>query len=436
MRRGAALVVATIAAMSACTEDTKTTSSSASSTRADQVANASCPVDDLIACAKDSTLGERVPDQPTKAAGEPIVIGMINQDQGPSSFPELTTAVQAGVDFVNEQLGGVDGRPLQLLPCDINFSPAGSQQCAQQIVNADAVAVQGGIDVFGDGIQVLADNGIPFVGGIPVSTLSATSPNSFQFSGGAWGAFVAFADYAAQEMDAKTASIAYGEFGSTSDAAGYAERVFQSDDVKSTSIPFPTSQTDLIGVLTQANEGEPDALVVGTVDRGCGSVYQGAQELEITGQLFLVGACASPKIIAAAGDAAVDGTIFNVEGPIATDDADADTRLYGGVIEKYGKGMAPQGAGTVSFRSFMNLWMQLVEIGAADITPATITERFATAKDVPSFMGHAYTCDPAPITALPALCAPQQILARYTDGNLEQITDWIDVERIIANLPD
>ena len=52
----------------------------------------------------------------------------------------------------------------------------------------------GGIDVFGNGIEVLADNEIPFVGGIPVSEQSVTSPNSFQWSGGSWGATVAFAD--------------------------------------------------------------------------------------------------------------------------------------------------------------------------------------------------------------------------------------------------
>ena len=76
----------------------------------------------------------------------------------------------------------------------------------------------GGIDVFGNAIETLRDNGVPFVGGIPVSEQSVKSENSYQWSGGSWGATVAFAEYAAKELDAKKVSIVYGEFGSISRA--------------------------------------------------------------------------------------------------------------------------------------------------------------------------------------------------------------------------
>jgi branched-chain amino acid transport system substrate-binding protein len=42
-------------------------------------------------------------------------------------------------------------------------------------------------------------------------------------------------------------------------------------------------------------------------------------------------------------------------------------------------------------------------------------------------MGHPYTCDQQQLSDLPAMCSPQQILARMEDGDLVQIGDWIDV---------
>jgi branched-chain amino acid transport system substrate-binding protein len=436
MRRGLALVVMALISVGACTDKKDSTSTPSSAKAGDEIASAACPADELIRCAKDSTLGDAVPDQPTQASGEPIVIGMINQDAGPSASPELTQSVSAAIDFINEELGGVDGRPLKLIPCNTQYSPAGSEECGRSLVDAGAVAVVGGIDVFGDGIRVLANDGIPYVGGIPASMLSATSPNSFQFSGGAWGAFVAFADYASKELDAVRAATVYNDLESMTDAASYAQRVFELNGVEDTSISYPITEFDVAQPLARATASAPDAVIVGTTPASCDSAYRASAQLgrETTNLMF--GPCARPELIEAAGERALDSTIFNVEGPLDEDGPNTDTRLYAGVIKKYGEDVEPTSSTTPTFRSIMNLWAQLVDIGAAKVTPAAITEAFATAKKVPGFMGHDYTCDPAPIAALPALCAPQQVLVQFEGGALKRLTDWIDVAKIVTDVED
>ncbi len=86
-----------------------------------------------------------VPDEPVEATGTPIRIGMINQEDTPlGSFPELRLAVEAGIEWINTELGGVDGHPLELDACITNFSVERSQACAQQMVSDDVVAVLGG----------------------------------------------------------------------------------------------------------------------------------------------------------------------------------------------------------------------------------------------------------------------------------------------------
>jgi len=383
-----------------------------------------------------------VPEAAVEATGEPIRIGMINQEDTPlGSFPELRLAVEAGVDWINTELGGVDGRPLELRACITNFSVERSQACAQQMVGDEVVAVLGGIDITSNGsIPILEQNDLPYVGGIPINLDEERSPISFQFSGGTPGAFTAFAQYAAEELDAERIAIAYAEYPPIQSAAqDYGVAVAEDLGIAEVNeVPFGLATNDFLPVLQQANQGDPDAILVGAADTSCVPVMQGAHALGITAPLLLVGACAAPSIIAEAGVAASEGRIFNIEGLIEPDDDstnEVDGQLYNLAILKYADGLAPAGAGTVSFRGLMNLYAVMSRLGADAVSPATIIEAFRSAVDVPSFNGHPYTCATPQVPGLSSLCAPQQVLVEQRDGNLVQVSDgWIDVPAILSDL--
>lgn len=396
-----------------------------------------CDGEALLDCARKSSIGRLVPDAPTRADGEPLRLGMVNQENTPGgSYPELSQAAQAAIDFVNEELGGVDGRPVELDVCNTGFSVEGSTACAQRFVEAGIPVVLGGIDAFGSAIEVLAENDIPYAGGIPISTPSVESPNSFQWSGGTWGATVAFAHYAATELAAERVAIVYGEFGSITQSAEYGQRVLEDLGVQTQMVPYPILATDIGSPLQAAASGDPDAVVVLGADTGCKSAFDALRTLDLRAHRFFVGACAAPSIIESVDTEATDGTIFNVEGPVTQggdgEQGDADVELYNAVIERFGNGLNPVGAGTVSFRSFMNLWAVLNDLGADGIDAASVTAALRAQMDTPSFMGHPYTCDGEQFEGLPAMCSPQQILARMEDRVLDQLGSWIDVGRVYA----
>lgn len=435
MRRTAILAAATAAAvltasvLTGCSEPAPESKTGMSKGTTD--AAEACEGVALLDCAKDSTIGDYVPDEPTKATGEPIQLGMINQENtAAGSYPELSQAVMAGIEFINTELGGVQGRPIEVDVCNTEFSAEGSTTCGQKYVESKAPAVLGGIDVFGNGIETLADNGIPYIGGIPISTQSVTSPNSFQWSGGTWGAAVAFSWYAAEELDAKKVSIVYGEFGSITHSAQDAEKVLTSRGVEAQLVPYPIMATDISSALNAAAATKPDALLILAADSGCKAGFDGVSSLGIDAAAFYVGACAAPTITNEVGTEKTDGAIFNVEGPVGQDPPNPDFVLYSAVIEKYGDGLDPVGAGTVSFRSLMNLYVILNQLDG-DITPESITEALKAQVDAPSFSGHPYTCDGKQYPGLPAMCSPQQILAQMEDGTLSQLGDWIDVGAIV-----
>ena len=376
-----------------------------------------------------------LPDAPTAADpdAEPIVIGIINQEDTPlGSYPEIRRAVEGGVAFVNEELGGIDGRPLELRTCITSFNPEQSAGCAQEMEQADVVALVGGLDVTSNGsIPVLEQNGIAQVGGIPANLVEQQSDVTFFLSGGVTGALAAFLAHTA-EAGGERAVLAYGEFESFTVAANdYAKPVAESLGMELETVSFQLTATDFLPVLTRAAESDPDAIIVAAAGAACAPIMRTYRDLGIEAQLYLVGACADDEILLAA-DGAEEGVIFNSEGPPAGQ-GDVEGGIFASVNELYANDEAG-GAGTVGLRSFFALYGVLSDLGADGISRAAILESMRTSVDRPGFWGHSYTCDGKQVVGLPALCAPQQSLIRVgDDGQIETINDeWYDTVALFA----
>ena len=362
---------------------------------------------------------------------QPIKIGMINQEDTPiGSFPEVRFAAEAAVNWINAELGGVDGRPLEFHWCITPFSPEQSQVCAQEMVQEEVDALVGGINVMSQAsFPILEQNGIPVVGGIPAGLTEQRSAFSFTFSGGSSGGLAAFMKHAV-DNGAKKAVIAYGEFDAFEVAAadyGAVVGEYLGLDVKL--VRFPVIAADFLPVLNQAIEFEADAVVIAAADSSCVSIMETFKELEIDAQLYLVGACAADHVIEAADGANV-GVVFNSEGP--PNDADVEGTLFDEVTNRYNTGPA-QAAGTVGFRGMMNLYGVLVELGGDQITRQAIIDTLRQSVNHESFWGHPYTCDGQQVPGLPALCAPQQTLfTMETVGEVEFVSGWIDTAELFA----
>ncbi len=382
----------------------------------------------IVECApKGTSIADVLPKLPKKATGTPIVIGTINQDTGAAgAFPELTVADKVAVAFINEELNGVDGHPIELITCNTQFNPDLSQSCAQQMVSRHAVAVIGGIDIWGTGIKTLDNNGIPLIGGIPVSFDSVRAKTSFQFSGGTWGAAVGMAQYAIDTLHKKRLAIIYGDFGPIADAAKLAERAIKQHGGTPILIPTPVLGADMSQFVNQAAATKPDAVLALTADSGCVPTLKTAQQIGLNVPIMLTGACAAPNIIAQVGDS-INGKIFNLEADLTPNNP--DSVLYQAVSKRYGPRFhyEAQGAGTVSFRATINLYAILRKVGGDKVTKDSIVAAFRATKNQPSFFGHPYTCDGKQLAGYPAMCSPQQTLGEWQKGTIKQISPWLDI---------
>lgn len=371
---------------------------------------------------------------PANNALEAIKLGMINQeDPSVGSYAEVRAAVEAAAAWVNAELGGVDGHPIEIHSCTVLFNADQSRSCAREMVAEGVVALVGGVHVLSDtAYPILEENGLVSIGGIPANLVEQRSPNAFFFSGGDAGALAAFMAHAAENGRTKVA-LAYGQEVASFEVAArdYGVAVGESLGLEVELIPFSFFSTDYLPVVARAREVGADAVIVLAATVACVPVIRAAADLLADVQLYLTGACAGNSVVDAAGDALV-GVVFNAEGAVGR--ADVEGSLYQAVVDRYADEPAG-GAGTVGFRGFMNLYSLLLEVGADNASSQTLMELARSAVDRPSFWGHPYTCDGNQVPGLPALCAPQQVLFGIPAAGepfMAVITEWIPTNELFA----
>jgi branched-chain amino acid transport system substrate-binding protein len=363
---------------------------------------------------------------------EPILLGMINNEDTPlGSFPEVRAAAEAAATWINTELGGVDGRPVEIISCISSFDVEQSQQCALELQQAGVVAFVGGVDVTSNGsYPVIEQNDLAVVGGVPANLVEQRSPNAFFFSGGGAAGAAAMMSHA-KENGAGRVVLAYGEFEAFEVAArDYAAAVGESLGLDVELVPFSLFATDYLPILTKASDVEAQAVIVLAADAACVPLMEIAADLGLDATLYLFGSCAAESILDAAGEA-VTGVIFNSEGPVV--EGEIEGEIFQAVIDRYAT--EPAGAiGTVGFRGMMNLYAILNELGGDNISSAGILQLARDAVDEPSFWGHPYTCDGQQVPGLPALCAPQQILFTIPAAGEDpmELTGWIPTDELFA----
>ena len=362
---------------------------------------------------------------------EPIRLGMINQEDTPfGSYPEVRVAAEAAVAWINGELGGVAGRPLELLTCVTSFDPDRSRSCALELIEAGVVAFVGGVDVTSDGsIAEIEAAGLAVFGGVPATLAQQRSDRVFAFSGGDVGALAAFLSHAS-ETGVSTVVIGFGEGVPSFEVAArdYGQAVGEMLGLEVELVPYPILTEDPTVVFDPADEADADAVVVLAATSSCAPFMRAASESGR--QLYLTGACADVQALATAGGA-TSGVLFNAEGWF--DSTLADAAIYQAVTERYAEEPA-FGAATVSFRGVMNLYALMLEAGP-DLSTEILVDLARSSRMRPSFWGHPYTCDGTQVPGLPALCAPQQVIFGVDqDGSAVAVTDWIATDDLFAAL--
>ncbi|MFJ9949179.1 ABC transporter substrate-binding protein [Kitasatospora sp. NPDC091207] len=116
--------------------------------------------------------------------GELTVMTWAPSGTGSADRPGMTALAEAVGRDINAK-GGLNDRPIRVLTCNEHNTADGAAACAQQAVDAKAVAVLGSYSQYGDSFMpVLERAGIPLIGGYGLSQPEFSSPLSYPVGGG------------------------------------------------------------------------------------------------------------------------------------------------------------------------------------------------------------------------------------------------------------
>ena len=412
--RGALLVAGLVLTTVACSEDRADPDEMTTPAGGDLDA---CTDGDLLECARATSIADLVPDSPEVASGR----ALRDRDDQPGEHPGrlLPRAQRGGAGRRRLRQRGARRRrrpPDRARGLQHRVLPGGVHRLRAAVRRRPACRSCSAASTCSATASTRSrDNGIPYVGGIPVSTQSVTSPNSFQWSGGTLGR--------GRRLRRLRRRRAGGRAGRDRLRRVRVDRrrrrvrpsgPWRAAGVeRCSSCPFPILATDLTSAAPGGRRRRSRRHVrPGRRHRVQGRPSTASRRVGLDGtdvlRRRLRGARRSSRRPGRRRPTAPSSTSrarSTATTPIPTPSSTPRSSRSTATASTR-SAPAPCRSGR-----FMNLYVVLRELGADDITPGAITEALEAQVDAPSFMGHPYTCDGEQFAGLPAMCSPQQVLA-------------------------
>ena len=394
-----------------------------------------------------------------EATGEPFVIGVQNLEGDPNgSFPEYTIAMEAAAEYVNTELGGLQGRPIELEICKSVVSPDDSQRCANELSASGVDLAVSTINFFGNHFSIYEGSEIPVIVATPITIADFTSPGVYSIGagGGCLGVHTGLVEFATNQIeelegievnsvgvpwaDTPPGVVCYNDLEAkpldvlAGNEPGDAERAGSKPDLTYVGVPIAPATPDVTPQATEVLDADPDVIIFSAQGADCWNFVDALGRLGWTPDqipLVLSGACVDFDAMRAAGELA-EGIYFvpspnSLLSPLDQQEPGKnldDATVYQEKGAEYGmpeseifKGFATQG-----YSAVMNIWD--VSQGLDEVTGAAIEEAFAaTDGSAETFGGAPLNCAGAPAPYV-AVCA-SDVAVKQWDG--EKFVDIIDV---------
>jgi branched-chain amino acid transport system substrate-binding protein len=356
----------------------------------------------------------------------PIAIGWVNAQGGANELPEATAAAEAAVEYVNTELGGIGGHPIELHTCFIVEAEEEGQACAQQLANDDdvSVIVFGAVVTGNESFHATIAGSKPVIIGVSANPADPPAENTYALYGtqtsvlGPWGTYVS------EELGAETAAVVFPSQAGANTAADAATAGLEAAGIEVTSVGYDAETTDLLGPLTAAGGQDADVVVPMTDAAGCSNLANALSQVAPDTPVVSNPLCLSPPVAEALGDLPL--WTYGIAQSLPGDTTAADSAVYLETSARFG--LAPELAGSpfaaLSWSLILTVTRFMNETGPDDITPESMSEQ-AQAFEGPLIMG-APSVDCGYDPEAPAACNDQTKFYAYNgQGQFEAVSDWL-----------
>jgi branched-chain amino acid transport system substrate-binding protein len=307
----------------------------------------------------------------------PVTIGWINQQGGQQAIGPLATAgAQMAVKYINAELGGVDGHPVQLKTCFITSAEEEGKTCAQQLLADKSVQVidEGAVAIGIQSFYSTIAGAKPVIVGVAVTPVDSVQKNAMIMFGDVTHVLGPFGTYATQVLHAKTAALVYPNISGITDGATAIANSLKSAGVSVKKVAYDESSTDLIGPLTSAGASSADMVIPYSDSSGCVNLAKGLKQLGITDAKKIVSAplCLNGQVAAGLGGDFPIWT-YAIASSLFGDPTDPGMAPYMKVAAKYSTpANAPDPWNIVAFSQLLTTVRYLNQLGYGKSTPDNI----------------------------------------------------------------
>jgi branched-chain amino acid transport system substrate-binding protein len=308
-----------------------------------------------------------------------VVIGWLNQQGGQQEIGAAATdGADLAVKLANEELGGIQGHPIELKKCFVKNAEEEGTTCGQTLGNDASVSA---IDVGGVAIGIqpfysTIGGKKPVMVGVAVTPVDTVQPNATILFGDVSKVLGPFGTFARDVLHAKTAALVYPNIGGITDGAAALAKGLTAAGVKVKSVPYAQGQTDLIGPLTAAGAQSADIVIPYSDASGCVNQAKALKQLGITDAKKIVTAplCLNPTVSAGLGGDYPIWT-YAIASSLYGDPTDPGMPPYMAVTKKYDVKTAPDPWVIVSFATVLTTIKFLNELGPDALTSDAIVKK-------------------------------------------------------------
>lgn len=355
------------------------------------------------------------------ASGDSVKLGLVSAEGGAAvSMIEMRQGAEAAVEYLNNNGGGLAGRPIDLVVCKQQEEPASASACANQFVEQKVAAVLSPGTSQGPAIvPIVAGAKIPYVTLNGVAAIELTSPDSSALSAGLPGTLIAAAT-AAKDENMKTFTIFAsdgGGLGAIITAMG--APIFQGFGVELNVVPMALGIPDVTPVVTAGLADKPDGMSIIADAATCTSVLKATQTAAPTIKKVLTTTCLDQNVLDVIGVQNVTGHI-GITATDATSD-NPDSVLYRSVLAQYAPDLLPTGNASSGYQTVMAT-ARAAEGVTGTIDAAALSQALKSAQNVemPAGGGITFTCNGTAFPAMSSICSRQMLIGEIDDKGIPQ----------------
>jgi branched-chain amino acid transport system substrate-binding protein len=355
-----------------------------------------------------------------------IYIGWVNQQGGPADVsPFATDAARSAVEYVNEELGGVDGHPVGLVTCFTSTAEEQGQSCGQKLANDDRVDVVtvGGMTIGAQSLMAAIDGAKPMVYSVAAGPSDATNKNGYILFGDLVRVMPPMATFTKQVLKAKSSAVIFPEAPGVSMAATALDDALEKAGVDHKKVGFPANATDLTAPLTAAGAQTADVVSPIVLPGQCVNVAKALQQGRIKAQVVANPLCLNSNVAKALGD--LPQWYYGIASSLAADRTDPAAGALMRVVQAHGD---VQKVGDpyypITFAELLTIVKWMNAVGPDKLSPEAIAAEAKGFKGPLALGPPTVQCGKYPDA--PAICNDQEKVFKYEGkGVFKPASGWL-----------